>query len=64
MVPGYGPGLASCSAPLDDNEVVGEAADCDASVDLVVWEWPDLPRMDTSVPGLDGLDGVEATERR
>jgi DNA-binding NarL/FixJ family response regulator len=43
-----------------DFEVVGEAADGDAAVDLVVRERPDVILMDIRMPG---LNGVEATER-
>ena len=43
-----------------DLEVVGEAADGDAAVDLVVRERPDVILMDIRMPG---LNGVEATER-
>jgi DNA-binding NarL/FixJ family response regulator len=53
-------GFAVLLGTTDDIEVVGEAADGEAALELVAREHPDVILMDIRMPG---TDGVEATER-
>ena len=53
-------GLAGMLGAQDDLEVVGEAGDGAAAVDLVLRERPDVVVMDIRMPG---MDGIAATRR-
>ena len=53
-------GFAVLLQSADDIEVVGEAADGQAAVELVASERPDVVLMDIRMPG---MDGVEATRQ-
>jgi DNA-binding NarL/FixJ family response regulator len=53
-------GLRALLATADDIEVVGEAANGDAAVDLARQAQPDVVLMDLNMPG---TDGIEATRR-
>jgi DNA-binding NarL/FixJ family response regulator len=51
-------GIRMTLEPEPDLAVVGEAADGDAAVDLVVREQPDVLLLDVQMPGRDGLDAA------
>jgi DNA-binding NarL/FixJ family response regulator len=53
-------GLRMLLEPVDDFEVVGEAADGNAAVELAQRVRPDVVLMDVRMPG---VDGIEATRR-
>lgn len=53
-------GLAGMLGAQEDLEVVGEAADGAAAVDIVLRERPDVVVMDIRMPG---MDGIAATRR-
>ena len=53
-------GLAGMLGAQDDLEVVGEAGDGAAAVDIVLRERPDVVVMDIRMPG---MDGIAATRR-
>jgi DNA-binding NarL/FixJ family response regulator len=51
-------GLIDLFATAEDIEVVGDAADGDAAVELVAECQPDVVLMDLSMPGMDGVDAT------
>ncbi|GAA4526950.1 response regulator transcription factor [Brachybacterium paraconglomeratum] len=56
--------LASLLPLKADIEVVGEAADGAAAIDVVMEHEPDVLVIDLEMPGMDGLDAVEVIRRR
>lgn len=56
--------LASLLPLKADIEVVGEAADGTAAVDVVLEQEPDVLVIDLEMPGTDGLEAVEIIRRR
>ncbi|MFV0286452.1 MAG: response regulator [Demequina sp.] len=52
-------GFVAILGTVDDIEVVGEAADGAAALDLVRASRPDVVLMDIRMPGMDGLDATE-----
>jgi DNA-binding NarL/FixJ family response regulator len=57
-------GLRGMLASQPDFEVVGEAADGAAGVELIAALQPDVTLMDLRMPGLDGVGAIEAIRRR
>ena len=53
-------GLKMILAVEDDLEVVGEAADGAAAIDVCARERPDVVLMDVRMPGVDGIDATRA----
>jgi DNA-binding NarL/FixJ family response regulator len=51
-------GLKVLIEDQNDMNLVGEAADGDAAVELVRRTWPDVVLMDIRMPGLDGLQAL------
>jgi two-component system LytT family response regulator len=54
--------LRSMLAARPELEIVGEAADGAAAVELIVREWPDLVFLDVKMPELDGFEVIAALE--
>ena len=57
-------GLRGMLASQPDFEVVSEAADGAAGVELIATLQPDVTLMDLRMPGLDGVGAIEAIRRR
>ncbi len=57
-------GIRSLLETLDDVEVVGEAVDGRAALELIGQGFPDIVLMDIAMPGLNGLEAVSQISER
>ena len=57
-------GLRGMLASQQDFEVIGEAEEGAAGVELIAALQPDVTLMDLRMPGLDGVGALEAIRRR
>jgi DNA-binding NarL/FixJ family response regulator len=56
-------GIRALLDTMDDIEVIGEASDGRAALELVARDQPDVVLMDISMPGLNGLDATAIIAR-